>query len=124
MEYGVLIFVGFLVLLVLLAFNPFYIIKEVEVGLVEKKILGGTLRSGRVVASNGEQGLQARILPPGLHFLPRPFYKVTRIRIIEVPQGQIATVTAIDGAPLRTGQLLGKTVPGHQSFQDGEAFLR
>lgn len=101
-----------------------YMIRESEIGLLEKKIAGGSLPPGRVVAANGEQGLQARILSPGLHFLPKFFYKVWRIPIVEVPQGQIAVVTAIDGATPRSGQLLGRTVPGHQSFQDGEAFLR
>lgn len=124
MEYYILAFAGIIFLMLLTTFNPFYLIKENEVGLLEKKILGGTLPSGRVLAANGEQGLQARTLQPGLHFLPSPFYKVTRIKIIEVPQGQIATITAIDGDPLRTGQLLGKLVLGHHNFQDGEAFLR
>lgn len=104
--------------------SSLYMIRESEIGLVEKKIVGGTLSQGRVIAANGEQGLQARTLMPGLHFLPKPFYKVWRIPIIEVPQGSIALVTSVDGEPVRTGQLLGRTVPGHHSFQDGEAFLR
>lgn len=114
--------VGVAVLLWLL--SSMYLIRESEVGLVEQKIRGKTLAPGRVIASNGEQGLQARTLAPGLHFLAKPFYKVWRIPIIEVPQGSVAVVTAIDGAPLRSGQLLGRTVPGHHNFQDGEAFLR
>lgn len=117
----VLVVVGIILLLML---NPFCIVKENEVGLLEKKILGNSLPPGRVIAFNGEQGLQARVLPPGLHFLPAFLYRVTRIPIIEVPEGHIATVTAIDGVALRTGQLLGKPVPGHASFQNGEAFLR
>src|SRR5690349_14818328 len=92
--------------------SSLYMIRESEIGLLEKKIAGGSLPPGRVVAANGEQGLQARILSPGLHFLPKPFYKVWRIPIVEVPQGQIAVVTAIDGATPRSGQLLGRTVPG------------
>lgn len=110
-------------LVVIIAINPFYLIKESEVGLVEKKIIGGSLSQGRVIAT-GEQGLQARTLTPGLHFLPPPFYKVTRIPVIEVPQGQIALVTSIDGEPLRMGQLFGESVENHHNFQDGEAFLR
>jgi regulator of protease activity HflC (stomatin/prohibitin superfamily) len=101
-----------------------YIVKESEVGLLEKKVIGGRLPAGRVIAASGEQGLQARTLAPGLHVLPRPFFRVTRIPIIEVPAGMIATITAVDGDPLRTGQLLGNTVTGHHNFQDGEAFLR
>lgn len=104
--------------------SSLYIVKENEVGLVEKKILGGRLPAGRVIAASGEQGLQARTLAPGLHVLPPPFFRVTRIPVIEVPAGMIATIAAIDGDPLRPGQLLGHSVPGHHNFQDGEAFLR
>ena len=91
-----------------------YLIKEHEVGLVEKKVFGGRLAPGRVIAANGEQGLQASTLTPGLHFLPMPFFKITRIGLIDVPQGMIATLSAVDGSPLRTGQLLGQSVSGHQ----------
>ena len=104
-------------------FASLYLVRESEVGLLEKKIAGGVLPPGRVVAANGEQGLQARTLTPGLHFLPFPFYKIWRIPLVEVPQGHVAVVTAIDGAAPRSGQLLGRTVPGHHSFQDGQAFL-
>ena len=117
----ILVFVGVVFLWVI---SSLYLIKESEIGLLEKKIAGGTIAPGGVIAANGEQGLQARTLMPGLHFLPKPLYKVWRIPIIEVPQGSIALVTAIDGAPIRMGQLLGRTVLGHHNFQDGEAFLR
>jgi uncharacterized membrane protein YqiK len=121
-----LILVGFpigVLLCVLSVLNPFHLIDENEVGLVEKKIIGATLAPGQVVAARGEQGMQARTLAPGLHILPRPFYKVTRVPITTVPQGKIASVTSIDGQSLRSGQLLASTVPGHSSFQDGAAFL-
>ncbi len=103
--------------------SSLYLIRESEVGLVEKKVLGGSLPAGRVVAANGEQGLQARTLAPGLHFMPKPFFKVWRIPLTRVPQGFIALITAIDGAPLQIGQLLARTVDGHHNFQDGVAFL-
>lgn len=121
-----LLSVGFGVIFVALMWvvSSLYLIKESELGLIEKKILGASLAPNRVLAANGEQGLQARTLTPGLHFLPAPFFKVWRRPIIEVPQGQIALVTAIDGAQLRSGQLLGRAVANHHAFQDGEAFLR
>lgn len=118
-----LVFSVIAIVILLATINPFYLIRESEVGLVEKKIIGKSLTPGRVIAT-GEQGLQARVLPPGLHFLPKPFFKVTRIPITEVPQGQMALVTAIDGAQLKTGQLFAESAEGHGNFQDGEAFLR
>lgn len=105
-------------------FASLYLIRESQVGLVERKMFGASLPAGRVIAANGEQGLQAWTLAPGLHFLPKPMYKVARIPLTDVPQGSVALLTAIDGAPLRMGQLLARTVDGHQSFQDGVAFLR
>lgn len=116
---GIVVFVVFVWVV-----SSIYMIKESEIGLVERKMLGGSLPPGRVLAANGEQGLQARTLMPGIRFKPKPLFNVRRLPIIEVPQGSIALATAIDGAPLRSGQLLGRMVEGHHSFQDGEAFLR
>lgn len=104
--------------------SSLHMIPEHQVGLVEKKILGKRLAPGRVVAVNGEQGMQAQTLAPGLHVLMAPFYRVTRVPLIQVPQGQIAMLTSIDGGELKPGQLLGKRIHGHSNFQDAVAFLR
>lgn len=125
-DFGPAIFlVGFVAFVVFVwVVSSIHMIPEHQVGLVEKKILGARLAPGRVVAASGEQGMQAKTLAPGLHILLAPFYRVTRVPLIQVPQGHVATLTSIDGAELKPGQLLGKRVMGHSNFQDAVAFLR
>lgn len=43
------------------------------------------------------------------------------IEIIE--DGQVGVVTTLDGVPLQVGQIAGKDVPGHNNFQNFDAFL-
>jgi len=40
-----------------------------EVGIKERRYFGRRMPQGRVVATDGEVGLQADILKPGLHFV-------------------------------------------------------
>jgi len=39
-----------------------------EGGLVIRKIFGGPMKDGHIIAANGENGPQAEVLPPGWHF--------------------------------------------------------
>ncbi len=48
-----------------------------QVGVTERRYFGRTLPEGRVVAMRDEVGVQARVLPPGLHIL-FPFIYVVR----------------------------------------------
>lgn len=97
-------------------------IGEHESGLVIKRY-GRPLPPGRLVATRGEAGYQAALLPPGWHFpLWRWQYKLVRVPLVVVPAGQIACVVAADGQPLPAERVLGKAVPCDQ-FQDATAFL-
>jgi uncharacterized membrane protein YqiK len=100
-----------------------WIIRENESGLVIKKF-GPPLAAGRLIALKGEAGYQARLLPPGWHFVPfRWQYSVVKVHVVIVPAGQIALVVAADGAPIPTERMLGREIPC-DNFQDAEAFLR
>jgi uncharacterized membrane protein YqiK len=100
-----------------------WIIREDQSGLVIKKY-GPSLGSGRLVATNGEAGYQARLLAPGWHFVPfRWQYNVVKVPLVVVPPGEIALVVAADGAPIPAERILGKEVASND-FQDAEAFLR
>jgi len=100
-----------------------WIIREDQSGLVIKKY-GPPLGSGRLVATNGEAGYQARLLAPGWHFVPfRWQYNVVKVPLVIVPPGEIALVVAADGAPIPAQRILGKEVACND-FQDAEAFLR
>jgi uncharacterized membrane protein YqiK len=100
-----------------------HVIREDESGLVIRRY-GRALPPGRIIATDGEAGYQAEMLPPGWHFpLWRWRFKVTRVPLVVVPPGQIALVVAADGAPIPAERVLGREV-ACDNFQDASAFLR
>ena len=93
-----------------------------ESGLVTKKY-GRALPPGRMIATRGEAGYQAELLPPGWHFpLWRWKYAVKKVPLIEVPSGQIALVVAKDGAAIPAERVLGKEL-ACDNYQDAVRFL-
>lgn len=172
-----------------------------EIAIMERRFIGASLAPGRVFATDGQVGLQASYLQPGLHFIFWPIisvvhkpvflsidadelgiieatdgaplsagrifaddpagnvhnhfqnsieflrnggirgkqlrfltngtfkinpylFKVTKIKKTFIPEGKIGVVTAADGEPLSTGQLLGHSVEGHVNFQRADQFLK
>jgi uncharacterized membrane protein YqiK len=98
------------------------------VGIVTKKFtLGGrnaTLPDGKLVALEGEAGIQADTLAPGLHFWLWPWqYTVQVVPFITVEEGQIGVVESRDGVPLSGGRVLAQQVDC-DSFQNARAFLQ
>ena len=103
------------------------IVPEDSAGIVNKKyVLVGqnrTLPAGAIIALNGEAGLQADALAPGLHFGLWPWqYVVTLQKFITISQDTIGIVEARDGHPLKDGHVLARRVDCN-SFQDARAFL-
>jgi len=98
-------------------------IRERQVGVVIKKFGSRSLPPGRLVALAGEPGYQADTLSPGLHFgLFRLQYRVLKMPVTLVPQGEIALVLAADGAAIPTDRILGRIVDC-DNFQDARKFL-
>jgi uncharacterized membrane protein YqiK len=76
------------------------------------------------VALNGEAGVQADTLAPGLHFFLWPWqYSIKLQDFLVVPQDSIGVVEARGGTPLIEGRVLGKKVEC-KAFQDARAFLQ
>jgi uncharacterized membrane protein YqiK len=44
-----------------------------EIAIKERRYIGQKMPPGRVVATEGEVGIQADVLKPGLHFIKWPF---------------------------------------------------
>ena len=77
-----------------------------KVGIVNKNALGGSLKDGKIIAVNGEMGVQADVLPPGWHFGFWPvIYSVRNVDLIEVPSDKVGLLEAADGIPLESDQL-------------------
>src|SRR2546423_8242072 len=66
--------IGFvlLVILVIVLRRIFVNVGPREIAIKERRYLGRRMPPGRVVATEGEVGIQADVLKPGLHFL-NPF---------------------------------------------------
>jgi len=96
-----------------------------RVGIIEKLWSAqGSLREGRIVATQGEAGFQADMLRGGLHIGYFPWqYRIHRQPLVVVPEGRIGYVYARDGAPLPPTQTLAKG-SGSALFQDAAAFLK
>ncbi|MBW4670282.1 MAG: flotillin family protein [Cyanomargarita calcarea GSE-NOS-MK-12-04C] len=108
-----------------LFFGGLVVIGEREVGIVVKKfaISGRGLPPGRLIALNGESGLQADTLAPGWHWGYFPWqYAVKKEAVVVVPQGEIALIVAADGASNPPERILGKVVDS-DNFQDARKFL-
>lgn len=103
------------------------IVPEDKIGLVTKKfVLFGehkALPDGRIVATKGEAGFQAKTLAPGIYFGMWFWqYEVTMENFTIIPEGKVGLVLAKDGAEIPTGNILAKRAEC-DNFQDAEAFL-
>jgi uncharacterized membrane protein YqiK len=112
---------------VLRFFFGMVIVPEDKVGLVTKKfVLFGEnkeLPDGRILATLGEAGFQAKTLAPGLYFWKWIWqYEITMENFTIIPEGKIGLVLAKDGAEIPTGNILGLRVEC-DNFQDAEKFL-
>jgi len=125
---GVLILISLLLYRVILRiFFGVVIVPEDRIGLVTKKyVLVGKqeLPEGRIIATAGEAGFQAKTLAPGVYFWKWIWqYTVDFEPFMVIPTGKIGLVLAKDGAELEIGSILGRKV-NCDSFQDAEAFLK
>src|ERR1700690_2056791 len=116
------ILIGILVLL--LAYQSVVIVGGKEIALIERRWLGKKMPQGRVVAMNDEVGIQARTLGPGMHFLIPFIYTAKKSEFVDIMDGKIGLIESVDGSSIPPGKIFAKVIQGHNSFQDGDAFLR
>ena len=112
---------------ILRVFFGMVIVPEDKIGLVTKKfVLIGAHRSlpdGRIIATKGEAGFQAKTLAPGLYWGMWPWqYGVNMQPFNLIPEGKIGLILSNDGAQIPTGAILGRRVDS-DNFQDAEQFL-
>ncbi len=103
------------------------IVPEDKIGLVTKKfVLFGDnkeLPDGRIIATKGEAGFQAKTLAPGIYFGMWFWqYEVTMENFTIIPEGKVGLVLAKDGAEIPTGNILAQRAEC-DNFQDSVAFL-
>ncbi len=103
------------------------IIPQDSIGIINKKfVLFGknrTLPDGCIIALNGEAGIQADTLAPGIHFWFWPWQFEVRIeKFITIAETRIGIVESRDGVSLSDGRVLARKVEC-DSFQNARQFL-
>lgn len=93
-----------------------------EVGIQTKKMFGAKMPQGKIIACNGEIGIQADTLMPGLYWRNPIVWKIEKEQVTVITEEQVATIEAIDGNVIPTGRLLADNVDCN-NFQDAKAFL-
>ncbi|MCK5774011.1 MAG: flotillin family protein, partial [Thermoplasmata archaeon] len=102
----------------------FRIIPNNRCAIVESRWSSRGSLKDQIIALNGEAGYQPEVLRGGIHFRSPIKYRVHKIPLVTVPQGQIGYVFARDGAPLQPKQTLGKVIPQSNDFQSVRGFLK
>lgn len=96
--------VAAVVFLLFFTLSSFRYVGENQIGIVIKNVGGGKLPEGKIIATNGQMGPQARILPPGWHPWMWPvIYDIEFQAVIEIEEGEVGLITATDGIPLPEG---------------------
>jgi len=116
-----------LILFLLIVRRIFVNVGAREIAIKERRYLGRKMPPGRVVATEGEVGIQADVLKPGLHLIKFPFEKVVRkVPLIEIGADELGIIEAVDGEPMPTSRIFApdRAQNAHNNFQDPIAFIK
>src|SRR5215212_6057428 len=125
----VMLFGAFVLLIIFLVIvrRIFVNVGAREIAIKERRYLGAKMPPGRVVATEGEVGIQADVLKPGLHLIKYPFEKIVRkVPLIEIGADEMGVIEAIDGEPMPPGRIFApdRAQNAHNNFQDPIAFIK
>src|ERR1051325_1287370 len=118
--------IGIIILLVFIK-RSFVNVGAREIAIKERRYSGRRMPPGRVVATEGEVGIQADVLKPGLHLIKWPFEKVVRkVPLIEIGPDELGIIEAVDGEPMPPGRIFApdRAQNAHNNFQDPIAFIK
>ena len=124
-----LLFLAFVLLIIFLVIvNRIFVnVGAREIAIKERRYVGAKMPPGRVVATEGEVGIQADVLKPGLHLIKFPFEKVVRkVPLIEIGADEMGIIEAVDGEPMPPGRIFApdRAQNAHNNFQDPIAFIK
>src|SRR5437764_12164637 len=90
-----------LIVLIVILRRIFVNVGPREIAIKERRYMGRRMPPGRVVATQGEVGIHADVLKPGLHLTKFPFEKVARkVPRIEMASDELGLMEAMAGAPM------------------------
>jgi hypothetical protein len=116
-----LIIIGIILVLLLLV-PGLKLITDLEVGILTRRMFGRKMPQGQVVARNGQIGVQADILMPGLYWRIPIIWRIRKSPITEILPEEVGIVESIDGKAIPRGRLLGDEIECNH-FQDAKMFL-
>ena len=124
-----LAFVALILLIVLMVIirRIFVNVDAREIAIKERRYFGAKMPPGRVVATEGEVGIQADVLKPGLHLIKFPFERVVRkVPLIDIGADEMGIIEAVDGEPMPPGRIFApdRAQNAHNNFQDPIAFIK
>jgi uncharacterized membrane protein YqiK len=120
---------GILLILALIALSRMLTnVGAKEIAIKERRYFGRKMPPGRVVATEGEVGIQAEVLKPGIHFL-NPFTEKLsgkKVPLIEIGSDELGVIEAVDGEPMLPGRIFApdRAQNAHNNFQDPIAFIK
>ena len=117
---------------------PLTVIPKGKIGLLAAKD-GNQLPTGSILArhaecdnfqdarsflkNGGQRGKQVSYLNSGSYRINTLLFEVFQADIVEVADGKIGVITALDGTPLDANNIAGKEITGHNNYQDFDVFL-
>ena len=120
---GIALFIVVIFVLILALSSTVNIAAD-EVGIVQKKLLGRKLPSGRIIAVDGENGYQADVLMPGWHFWKFPWmYRIDKKKDTQIKDGFVGLLTAKDGKSLPPDTIYAPEWKQPDEMRDAKYFL-
>lgn len=111
---------------IMLAATSWVSVGDQEVVVLKKHYGYANLEGEHVIATNGEKGVQAQVVPPGFHFwfLINVIYDVEHVPVVHIGSNEYGYLTALDGASLRADQFLADQFPtGHEDEMIDAAYF-
>ena len=109
-----------------------------KIGVVEARD-GKSLSNGRIIArqvacdsfqdgqsfiaNGGERGPQMAVISAGTYRINPFLFDLSLSEVVDVPDDKVGVVMTREGSPLASGEIAGPTVPGHDTFQNPQAFV-
>ncbi len=108
----IVIGIAALVILIIFLTQVMYTVNEGKVGIIWSKFGVSPKVENRFIVEKGEKGYLREVLMPGIHWYlalqPMWKYKIEQVPFIDIKQGQVGIVEALDGTPMPEGQILAK----------------
>ncbi len=118
--------------------QSFIVIPEGHIGLISAKD-GKVPQTGRIlgrkvecedyqdaeafIKNGGQKGRQASFITNGSYKINTLLFEVSTVKQAQIQENMVGVVTTLDGEPLESGQISGRSVDGHNNFQDFNTFL-